>query len=146
MSKIEEYSKVKQNLRSLLKDISREDVLAEIRKHLAENNLHGVAWFQYVPAFNDGEACTFSVAEIWDFTKESLLAYGEDLDPNLLEENEGEYIKNCGIKDLARGNAAIQTETDPVPIDEDILERVFGHNVAIVVTQKSVYETDYYVD
>ena len=148
MNKLEEYNKAKQAAREILNGITKEEVVGLLQDYLKKNNLYGIAWLQYVPSFNDGEPCTFRVADFYEFDKEGLLAYCKENgdDPGLLETDEKKFFRSCGLSSFAQGEVEAIKEiggTGWVEPSKDILERAFGHNQVILITQTGVY-TDYY--
>jgi len=64
----------------------KEDLIEYAKELISENNdVIGVCWKQYIPTFNDGEPCTFTVSQVAFVTSQKLnedeidqLCEGED--------------------------------------------------------------------
>jgi hypothetical protein len=99
----------------------------------AEPKLGAIAWTQYAPHFNDGEACTFSVHGAGYWSQQAVddgevQDYCDDAD---LYCGYGESKMTAKATKLAKEfSNFIQSE-----LGEDLCERVFGECAKVVITR-----------
>jgi hypothetical protein len=149
MNKFEQYNEAKKNLTALRRSFKQEDVVALFQQYLEKNpHILGIAWTQHTPSFNDGDPCTFSVNGVYDFDRAGLLELGEesDLDPALLDSNPEEYLRECGLTSIARGECG-SPETPGqgwIDVDDDIMEETFGDGTLVVLTRDFMLTQEYW--
>lgn len=94
-----------------------------------------IRWTQYIPSFNDGDACEFSIGEIIVSNYEDVSEYGEwegeESEPSDLVA----YVSN---KDVDAITSFINSHAG-----EEILEFAFGVNVSVKVTADGITIDDY---
>ena len=104
--------------------------------------LQALSWKQYVPSFNDGEPCEFSLGELHFHFENDLTAEDDDIDDD--ESGRSSYdIKHDE-------NLSEETKTFFTTFDkefnqlESVLERVFGVNQKIRISRDgTIAKEDY---
>jgi hypothetical protein len=87
----------------------------------AHPEVYGVKWEQFVPYFNDGSACEFSLHGVYTFkTKDAF-------------ESEDSMYDNDGAEECYNDEPY-----DSLEKVEDILETVFGEHARVAVTRDSI--------
>lgn len=95
-------------------------------------NLVRIEWTQYVPGFNDGDACLFTVSEPELFADVD----GEEKEFDSYSLDDADAKAAIGQKSLDAFDAAWS-------IPEEILQAVFGENVKVVITADDVEVEEY---
>jgi hypothetical protein len=94
-----------------------------------------IQWTQYIPSFNDGDACEFSIGEVIVSNYEDVSFDGEwegdDPEPKDLDS----YIRNKSVDAVT---SFINSRSG-----EEVLEFAFGVNVAVKVTADGITIDDY---
>lgn len=94
-----------------------------------------IKWTQYVPSFNDGDACEFTIGEVIVSNYEDVNYYGEwegeDAEPKDLDTN----LRNKSIDAVT---SFINSRAG-----EEVLEFAFGVNVEVTVTVDGITIDDY---
>lgn len=121
-------------LRTEIENLGKEGILAEFREFFDKHpEVTGIAWTQYAPYFNDGDACTFSVHEV-NYTTvndpkeafDNFRGYGEELPSDgfcvLPWSKERSVIEN-----------AVCNFWEEIS-NEEIFETVFGPDCKVLVT------------
>lgn len=104
ITEIETIQKQLRTLLTMLKPNLEEFIRQECMKAFKSlPNYTGLSWTQFSPYFNDGDACTFSVNEIYLIDDEGLEVYLSDDEQKILA-----------------------TVESLVGIDQDLLAEVFG--------------------
>lgn len=125
------------------------------------DGLHRIQWSQYTPFFNDGDACIFSVCEIWFFTDKSIAnALGEehiksvdDIDHTQWPEDIGgvciwsHMFRQKDSFDAEKWNSREQLDAcNQIKLflegSEDLLLAAFGDHVRVVVSPDGVTVED----
>lgn len=138
------------------------DAIVPLKDELvaAVRNIPGVVevqWDQYTPYFNDGDACTFRLNDVWFFTETSVneakAEQGDDYDPDAYAEDRGALYtggsgwgeSKWGPSDEDPGGWANQEQyeaakalSDFISGNEDIMERAFGDHATITVTSEKL--------
>jgi hypothetical protein len=171
----------KVNLSQVTEDLKRakEEIQAKHRAVFADaigsalqqmpDNVLGVAWNQYIPGFNDGDACTFSLGEIsflvkndgqFEFDEDTgLYGYDPEDDPDVEAvavtswslvggyEYVGETYPRTKVAKNPEAEekykACIELENF-LNASEDLLESVFGADKQIVIKKDGSVEVEYY--
>jgi hypothetical protein len=110
--------------------------------------INALRWTQYTPYFNDGDACVFSVGDVY-FTNakgnqlDDISGWGEyeGDDENVWSENYYKYfadkpgvdVKSCEFLSGMISSSEMQ----------DIMEMMFGDHVCVTVTRVGIDVTDY---
>ena len=124
---------------------------------------YGVAWTQYTPFFNDGDACTFSVNEA-----SIVRLKGTKIDDSFLEDGGMElanavtrYGKPDKTESYTGGSyvvhgfpaidgfskesmAALRDAVHSLLKDDDLMLEVFGDHVSVLIRHDGVYKTSEY--
>jgi hypothetical protein len=154
-----EIATVKQHYQVRMQDILKELFDAFLIKY--EGVVEYIRWEQYAPAWNDGDACEFSVREL--FVK---LTLDEDADDeelsdidNIFLDTKPNYISKevwdryCGISlELIVRAPDLQSDINKLKtmfssIDEEAMQLTFGDPVSVAVhlgDGKSVFNIEYY--
>lgn len=120
--------------------------------------IKSVTWTQYSPYFNDGDACTFSVNEVFFATDENkefgVYRNEEDYDEN--EEDDGEvaerdenffsdtYYSLKKQKFLTKEQIEMCKKLDElISLNEDTMESMFGNGTVIVLRADGIETQDY---
>ena len=138
MTKLESALENYRNARSGLKSILDKDGVNLIGKMFQKvlKKCHGIAvyWNQYVPSFNDGEPCRFSVGDFYvidntDYEEIGGSAYAYDV-----LDSDGEIKEDLTITDEQH------TELCEIfsKLDDYLLETVFGSNAEIIIDSEKV--------
>lgn len=106
-----------------LSDLALEELkrrIVELFESTPENSITSLYWVQYIPSFNDGDVCEFTVCDLnWE----------------------------CDEVDVSYDNPIIEEISDFLQNNDDILEAMFGANVKIAVHREDPTDfviTDYY--
>jgi hypothetical protein len=115
-----------------------------------------VRWQAYVPYFNDGEACEFSVGEVCLFTetdsndpdqKNDYWESGEEFSRHARQQywKDGGYVPNPNADPQY---AAAQSDANAIvhSIPDDLHKQMFGEHVRITVTRERGVEVEEYAD
>ena len=126
---------------SALEQYPIERLYGEIQELFAAGVV-GMMWHQYIPAFNDGDPCEFTLGDVY-ITSNKVVA-----DAWLAEEapdqdsyyDEYEYSFSSGHPD----GPEIGALRDPIDGHyENVLRELFGYNTNIVVTPDRVVQFEY---
>ena len=130
---------------------SAQELFKNITKEFFATNpgIKAAIWTQYVPSFNDGDACEFTIGDI-TFTN----ATGTDLDDvSTYGEYEGEneevkVFSSWSLKnDPVVGVDSIQVKLMETMVNsrdmENVLEEMFGRHVKIIATSDGFDVTEY---
>lgn len=125
-----------------------EDLLPELEEVFAKGVV-AIKWNQYVPGWNDGDACEFTINDVLYTSNPAIAALwvedkradsAEDLYPDLDYLEDYCFITGSGHPDglgthvdASIGSAAF----------EYALRAEFGDNVTVVITPDSTYKFDY---
>lgn len=167
---IENIKKIKAEIDDLQKTYankSKELLLESFKEFFKEvPEIWGFSWVQWVPGFNDGEACTFSFCPPSFFKSEEEYAecesYSEELNPfrkpsayvYANQAKEGYYREEIKAYDELCASlgenriTSIQKSIEELHeifkiIDEGTLETLFGTNARIWVTSNGINTDDY---
>ena len=101
-------------------------------------NITAIGWTQYTPYFNDGDACVFSLGELYastdtcDFSHASLhdeeFGFGDNYD----------WGKKPGGKKI---QAALRRLGESV--SQDVFEAAFGDHVLVIATPAGIHVNQY---
>jgi hypothetical protein len=110
--------------------------------------INALRWTQYTPYFNDGDACVFSVGDVY-FTNakgnqlDDISGWGEyegddadiwsDSYPKYLTGKLGVNVESCEFISSMINSSEM----------EDIMEMMFGDHVCVTVTRVGIDVTDY---
>ncbi len=114
-----EHNLLKKKMQETLQENFKVIFSAFFTDHPTVKTVH---WTQYIPGFNDGDECTFTIGEIYftNTTYDKLEeTYGED-DENNIENGDEKYTEDCNK--LCR---LVHT------CGEDILRAMFGTHVHV---------------
>jgi hypothetical protein len=119
--------------------------LAELKDIFVRHpELKVIKWPQYVPGFNDGDACEFSLGEIVVSNEIDISNCGEwdedeagDEPENLIAFTLG-YDEPTEYADLKPLGKFMNSHTG-----QDILEFIFGINIEVIVTATGVETEEY---
>lgn len=103
--------------------------------------LEAIAWTQYAPHFNDGDACTFSVNDVGYFSK-TYAEESEDFDP--YDGDLGGYSDKGDLASKAKKAFDAFDKFLQGTIGSDVAERVFGDGYKIVIRRDGTVEVDEY--
>jgi hypothetical protein len=101
--------------------------------------VRGIAWRQYIPYFNDGDTCTFSVNEPAFYFHNTDVDVGEDIYEHELPFRRG--IDGVSAETLAACHDLKKELTGDGM--SDALETLFGEHTIVVVTREGVSVSDY---
>lgn len=127
----------------------------------SQPSIHGFAWVQYTPYFNDGEECVFGVHDIYAFydndvvreafkNGDTCLAYGE-----IGDDDESGGIVNLSKYDYSAGYSskknrkmtdvekAVGEFVDALNQFKDEFRYAFGDHVMVTVTRDGIDINDY---
>jgi len=134
----------------------RNNGLKELFKGIFEtSDIKGIAWTQSIPLFNDGDPCVFGTDEIF-VTFEPLVENMENWDGSYLEDYEDDedgygnwesgfydYSNGYQTKTLKPGREAAQEIVNFINGNQDLMEKLFGSNAAILVTPEEIKVEEY---
>jgi hypothetical protein len=110
--------------------------------------INALRWTQYTPYFNDGDACVFSVQDVY-FTNakgnqlDDISDWGEyeGDDENVWSENYYKYFSDKPGVDVKSCEflSGMISSSDM----EDIMKQMFGDHVCVTVTRVGIDVTDY---
>lgn len=134
-------------------------IKAELKAFLEANpEVEAIRWNQYVPGFNDGEPCTFSLGDIQmrlvpeeeeEVEEESSEGEEESEEEEEYEDedyddDEEDWIDEYGLDDVSKKLAsAFKKLSGKLQSLEPILEEAFGSNAEITATRKKITVEDY---
>jgi len=108
-----------------------------------------VMWEQYVPGFNDGDPCEFSIREV-KMTTNSVIAdaWLDETEPDMEEAYPGEdFYYDEYAYELYSGHPDGLTSADSVSVNsghyDDALRQLFGQDTKIIVTPERVVQYEY---
>ena len=90
--------------------------------------IYGIRWDQFVPYFNDGDACTFGLGGVASYKTKKAFDVGTSA-----YDDDNEDIQDCY-------NEEPHTSLQYI---EDILEVVFGEHAQVAVTRTSIESEEY---
>lgn len=111
--------------------------------------IEAVRWNQYVPGFNDGDPCVFSVSEPEvSFVDKA----GDQVDDRTDEEREEDGDEEVGwhgawserVKNVKGLRNRIEDACEELQELEDVCEKVFDSNAQITIYRDGTVESDYY--
>ncbi len=152
MSTKVEFESIREKMAEQKRELARvgKQLFQEACAHIFQQHLEvsAIAWEQYTPYFNDGEACTFGVNDptFYGFGEppenHSRGYGGNELEGHYeLYDTWGTWNNKLGPKpasyDTAREFAQMLKE------NEDVMEALFGDHVRVVVTRQGVAVQDY---
>lgn len=127
------------------------DLLPDL-EHAFANGVKAIKWQQFIPGFNDGDPCEFTINEVFFTSNEKIanLWINDDRADNL-EDSEDHYPDADYVEDwsfaLGHGHLDGLTHDVDVPIGssefEYALRAEFGDDVTVVITPESTYKFDY---
>lgn len=132
---IDEYLARKKEMETLLKKEGKGAIMGFIGNFMETNpEIKALRWNQYTPYFNDGDACVFSLGDVWYLNREPEK---EDFEINPWDEN-GEPGtgwmdgggSNKSPKALKQRFSAFANKLDKLG---DMLESVFGDHIEVFV-------------
>lgn len=143
-----------QTLRAEVLERAAKDLKQVLQDFIVENpSIELIKWNQYIPYFNDGDACEFQLGEIYFIPK---IKIGDDEfdveDENSLYENQvsfGEYDKEAADKARAKQGVDSKTVENCKELNsllndmEDSLRELFGEHSTVSVTAEGVEVDEY---
>jgi hypothetical protein len=148
-----------------------EDIVKDGTRSYFENHgeiIHSFGWNQWVPGFNDGDPCTFTMGSLWLIAHEDIERAKEDdeyLDDVISEWKEdsgsdafGYSKRKHAPREGYRGDGAPNANYDPrfeaayndaialynVMSTGNLSEEVFGSDASVTVSPKGVEVEEYY--
>ncbi len=121
----------------------------------ATPEIESVRWAQYVPGFNDGDPCTFTMGELTYRTVKEAKIQNEELEPDADDDIEYEYdegYNSCWwYQDDDGKKSGLTKETKDklkkfaklIDDSDSILELIFGENVQITASKDKIESSDY---
>lgn len=147
MNKFKEAEKLKKEYQATLIAITAEDVKS-LFDGLFEKypNFRAIGWTQYVPGFNDGEPCEFTMDRDCNIlTNESIKDYLVGIDES--DTMTDEEIHDLAVCDFGRPKLDPQMKKDISDvfklISSDISETLFGPDVQIIITKTKLTVSSY---
>ena len=140
--KIQDLIKMKEEYNENVEKIGK-DALKELFDDFFKNNpgIESFRWKQYTPYFNDGDACTFSVDEVYVKLKDTG-ALDEDDD----DSDEGYYDAWSFRVQKPELEKVINELSSALESIEDVVLNVFGDHTQVTVypdrTETEEYEHD----
>lgn len=106
---------------------------------LKVEGLEAVNWKQYIPSFNDGDACEFGLGEV-TFKFQTIDDEGDNEDGFLCTY----AMKRLGLSDKQDQCGEISNFINSIP--EEMLESIFNSNASVTIRKNGKVEVDdYYV-
>lgn len=107
--------------------------------------MKNIAWTQYTPYFNDGDACTFSVNNDVDINGVERYENDEASETNYVKNDAGKYVSVPN----ERYNPAVKAMYDEAErligsIPEDIMEALFGDHAEITADRDGTFTVESY--
>lgn len=135
----DERNKILDSIKANRKEYS--DYIAAMLSQYFETHPDVVAitWTQYAPHFNDGDACVFSVNDVWALTKSNILDMHdleeddvenlyEEIDSGLIASESEDYAENyLSTSDLNEYGLGKIFSSD------EVMRQIFGDDSAIVL-------------
>lgn len=110
-------------------------------------SIKAMSWTQYTPYFNDGEACVFSVGDVWFLTEKGLedfiedgRGYAEEYAAGDRQYYEEQYREGVSKEDFDK-IAEFKHFLSGIP--DEIYEHIFGDHVYVIAT-KDGFEVEEY--
>lgn len=119
-------------LKKEYQDKSKEAFKKVLKEYFADSETQAIVWGQYVPGFNDGDPCEFSLTDVYFVVK--------NFDPEDLQDPY-DYDESS-IEDIHKDDNA-NSIYDFLNANEDMLEEMFGVNVAVYVTPEAIIVNEY---
>jgi hypothetical protein len=143
-TKFQEAAQLRAKYHEVLFSIDEGDVLALFQPLLQQfPQLIGVGWYQYIPAFNDGDPCVFHMGDFYPIMQ---AADGDEQ----LSDQDVHRISGRSLESESDDDAfqAVEGLSDAFYqtigyISEDISERIFGDNTCIIVSKEQITTKDY---
>lgn len=160
---------------SLITDIQKNlDLLAEQHRQLVEKSLKEafgaffeahplvktIAWYQYVPSFNDGDPCEFTIGEVY-FLPGHYSEYCED-GWDYEEMEEASINRYCAYEHINGRSVRTDRYEDPrmtaelaedmravesiIQSNDDLIQTAYGSNSYVLVSADDIVTGDYYCD
>jgi hypothetical protein len=141
--KYTEYKEKKAEL-----SIQAEDVIKSYFNDLfeAHPDLIAIRWNQYIPAFNDGDPCNFSLGTVYICDTEPSETEPDDYGDSYFEFNGEYYTMSSRYDDKYYEKPEYQWFRDLEDFLEDMdseLEDLFGSNATVIVFRTSIEIEEY---
>jgi hypothetical protein len=145
---IKQIENLKKQLEVIVRQELEDAITSFVRKHASI--VHAVTWTQYTPWFNDGEACEFSLGEVY------LRFVGAEDDDNYLPDQSeidwliqrGEDPKKIESKQALANNIELHSDFDSIlsylnNTPEYLLNDLFGDHVQVIVNKDGIKTESY---
>lgn len=157
-----ELAEKQKQLETEMREYGKQAFDAFFKAFFTENpNILGVKWTQYIPGFNDGDPCVFSLGEIYfkaegvtpeydeeeydqEYDEYDLTGFGYSHD--LVEASwQGTYPnrKYVVTKELVPGGKACIELESALESNKKVLELAFGENAKIICYPDKIVVEDY---
>jgi len=158
ISKItEEFKAIRNEYDEAVKRIRENGGLKDIfNNFFAENpQVTGIVWSQYIPGFNDGDPCLFSIGDVY-FSTSTEINWEEFTNPYDLEDYSGRgqvcdeilYKYDSETKKTVQSPnpnfiPAAKTIYSFINSETQLMEDLFGENSLIIVTPEKIRVEEY---
>lgn len=150
-----------EDAQKLIKDNTKKTMKLLERLIKETPEVEAIRWSQYVPGFNDGEPCEFSVNDLEIKFNSDLLPVGEEkkYDDNGEEEEDDKFVNEYDLKDFFERQIDVLNykEVDKVERIANLfckihgtlanssgaLQEAFGDNAQITVTKDGIEKEEY---
>lgn len=153
LQRVKAAEKLREQLQSTEKNLTKE-VMSILKVAIINSEcIEGFKWRQYIPGFNDGEPCLFTLDGPYIKLNENLFPQNEehkdgyyqvdyDLTDGFFEEKE-DILNFEKLKSLKKEIKAVYKAFEIISNMEKPLEDFFGINVEVIVTKDGVEIEDY---
>lgn len=131
-----ELARLRTEMKNLMVEKGK-PAIVELFKELFEKhpNVRAARWTQYIPGFNDGDPCEFSVGEV-----------SVQLEAPSAEDVEEDFDEDSFVDTYEIDDSSLTDDMDEISGvlsgNEDVLQTVFGNNAKVTITRDGEVEVD----
>ena len=159
-ARLNKIDEIREELKKAEKSATK-DIMGMLKDLMKENpKLVALMWQQYIPGFNDGEPCEFSInGPHFKFSDDIVGVETKKSEDDEDYDSEEEYLDEYGLDDFLEKRADILNHKEITSLKRAVkdatavynkltdmeaqLQSMFGTNVQIVVTKDGVETEDY---
>lgn len=127
----EQYNEAKKKMADKLQVVFNES----FKQFWKDNpNIAAIAWEQYTPYFNDGDACIFRVGDLYAMSKDGYEKYKDEggyPEEYSLYHGDDDLQGNATEEDIDKANKFMD---DLAKIPDEVYEAMFGDHARVVAT------------
>lgn len=148
LAKVREINTQREQLSKELFELIKKEIVSILKKY---PEFIGIRWTQYVPGYNDGDTCFFTINEPEFISsissdKQSFVQIGENYYPivDLIKEWDSDKKKYIYPDPIEEDKVnTLNKITQVIYTIEDLLEEQFGSNAEVIITKEEIIVNTY---